>query len=78
MLAAHPSVPAGVAPPDGEQQKDSRWLFLLRLLQAGSVLSNIAHLEMDLQPDVLEREGDPRQELPFTPVHAPAPPFVPR
>uniref|UniRef100_A0A3P9LYG7 Nephrocystin 4 n=1 Tax=Oryzias latipes TaxID=8090 RepID=A0A3P9LYG7_ORYLA len=45
---------------------------------AGSTLSNIAHLEMDLQPDVLEREGDPRQELPFTPVHAPAPPFVPR
>uniref|UniRef100_A0A3P9JSC6 NPHP4 C2-like domain-containing protein n=1 Tax=Oryzias latipes TaxID=8090 RepID=A0A3P9JSC6_ORYLA len=45
---------------------------------AGSTLSNIAHLEMDLQPDVLERQGDPRQELPFTPVHAPAPPFVPR
>ncbi|TKS77236.1 Nephrocystin-4 [Collichthys lucidus] len=43
---------------------------------ACSRVSNIAHLEMDLQreggvsPSALD-EGDPLQELPFTPVHAP-------
>ncbi|XP_027144584.1 nephrocystin-4 isoform X3 [Larimichthys crocea] len=43
---------------------------------ACSRVSNIAHLEMDLQreggvsPSGLD-EGDPLQELPFTPVHAP-------
>ncbi|RVE70116.1 hypothetical protein OJAV_G00061130, partial [Oryzias javanicus] len=49
----------------------------------GSTLSNIAHLEMDLHPGAPEppsahHEGDQLQGLPFPPVHAPAPPFVPR
>ncbi|XP_041859708.1 nephrocystin-4 isoform X2 [Melanotaenia boesemani] len=39
-------------------------------------VSNIAHLEMDLQRDgdelpLMQDEGDPLRELPFTPVHAP-------
>uniref|UniRef100_UPI003AAF1E02 nephrocystin-4 n=1 Tax=Centroberyx gerrardi TaxID=166262 RepID=UPI003AAF1E02 len=43
---------------------------------ACSAASNIAHLEMDLQPggDVspsAQDDGDQLQELPFTPVHAP-------
>uniref|UniRef100_A0A8C4E689 Nephrocystin-4 n=1 Tax=Dicentrarchus labrax TaxID=13489 RepID=A0A8C4E689_DICLA len=46
------------------------------LVQACSGVSNIAHLEMDLQRqgDVspsAQDEGDQLQELPFTPVHAP-------
>ncbi|XP_034393540.1 nephrocystin-4 isoform X3 [Cyclopterus lumpus] len=40
---------------------------------ACSGVSNIAHLEMDLQRegDASQDEGDQLQELPFTPVHAP-------
>ncbi|KAM7404388.1 hypothetical protein PAMP_011736 [Pampus punctatissimus] len=40
---------------------------------AYSAVSNIAHLEMDLQPDndVSLSAQDELQELPFTPVHAP-------
>eukprot|EP00064_Thunnus_orientalis_P011112 superscaffoldBa00001572_g11142 len=43
---------------------------------ACSAVSNIAHLEMDLQLDrdvspSAQDEGDQLQELPFTPVHAP-------
>ncbi|XP_068454179.1 nephrocystin-4 isoform X2 [Clinocottus analis] len=40
---------------------------------AFSGVSNIAHMEMDLQRegDVSQDEGDQLQELPFTPVHAP-------
>ncbi|XP_068996767.1 nephrocystin-4 isoform X2 [Embiotoca jacksoni] len=43
---------------------------------ACSAVSNIAHLEMDLQRDgdvlpLIQDEGDQLQELPFTPVHAP-------
>ncbi|XP_036068813.1 nephrocystin-4 isoform X3 [Oryzias melastigma] len=50
---------------------------------AGSTLSNIAHLEMDLQPGApepasVQHNGDQLLGLPFPPVHAPAPPFVPR
>jgi len=46
------------------------------LLQACSAVTNIAHLEMDLQrgsdePTSMQDEGDQLQELPFTPVHAP-------
>ncbi|XP_028309710.1 nephrocystin-4 isoform X2 [Gouania willdenowi] len=41
---------------------------------AHSAVSNIAHLEMDLQrekEDLIQDEGEQLQELPFTPVHAP-------
>ncbi|XP_061592666.1 nephrocystin-4 isoform X1 [Cololabis saira] len=43
---------------------------------ACSAVSNIAHLEMDLQREgdeqtSMQDEGDQLQELPFTPVHAP-------
>ncbi|XP_008278421.1 nephrocystin-4 [Stegastes partitus] len=43
---------------------------------ACSAVSNIAHLEMDLQREEaaspsMQDEGDQLQELPFTPVHAP-------
>ncbi|XP_028265660.1 nephrocystin-4 [Parambassis ranga] len=43
---------------------------------ACSAVSNIAHLEVDLQRDgnkspSIQDEGDPLHELPFTPVHAP-------
>ncbi|XP_071331390.1 nephrocystin-4 isoform X2 [Trachinotus anak] len=43
---------------------------------ACSAVSNIAHLEMDLQQEggvspSAQNEGDQLQELPFTPVHAP-------
>ncbi|KAK2851127.1 hypothetical protein Q5P01_007403 [Channa striata] len=43
---------------------------------ACSAVSSIAHLEVDLQQDgkaspSAQGEGDPLQELPFTPVHAP-------
>lgn len=52
------------------------YLYHPTLFQAYSGVSNIAHLEMDLQrdggmsPSALD-EGDQLQELPFTPVHAP-------
>uniref|UniRef100_A0A7N6BPE9 Nephrocystin 4 n=1 Tax=Anabas testudineus TaxID=64144 RepID=A0A7N6BPE9_ANATE len=38
---------------------------------ACSAVSNIAHLEVDLQREGAQNEGDQLQELPFTPVHAP-------
>lgn len=44
------------------------------VLQACSAVSNIAHLELNLQREGAaspQDEGDPLQELPFTPVHAP-------
>uniref|UniRef100_A0A8C9X5S1 Nephrocystin 4 n=1 Tax=Sander lucioperca TaxID=283035 RepID=A0A8C9X5S1_SANLU len=52
------------------------YLYHPTLVQACSGVSNIAHLEMDLQRkgDVsasAQDEGDQLQELPFTPVHAP-------
>ncbi|XP_065817624.1 nephrocystin-4-like isoform X2 [Labrus bergylta] len=49
---------------------------LSHVAQAGLVVSNIAHMEVALQPrgDVspsAQDEGDQLEELPFTPVHAP-------
>lgn len=51
-------------------------LYQPTLVQAWSGVSNIAHLEIDLQQEANvspsgQDEGDQLQELPFTPVHAP-------
>ncbi len=57
---------------------DDPFLYLYHptLVQAFSGVSNIAHLEVNLQRDgdlspSAQDEGDQLQELPFTPVHAP-------
>lgn len=48
-------------------------LYHPTLVQACSGVSNIAHLEVDLQQEghVSPSAQDELQELPFTPVHAP-------
>ncbi|KAI3357106.1 hypothetical protein L3Q82_015577 [Scortum barcoo] len=79
-----PSFPVGIGPPAVTCRKISTpllgdhflYLYQPTFFQACSGVSNIAHLEVDLHREgnvspSAQDEGDPLQELPFTPVHAP-------